>query len=151
MRKLFLTLGLSTLVVACSGGKQIITIVSLDGTSEVSVNVELAITPEEQQQGLMGRTHLSDDTGMLFVFDQDQPLSFWMKNTLIPLQILYFAGDGTFVNVLDMEPCEEDPCEQYRSAALAMYALEVNPGFREKHGVGVGWKLDNATLEALSR
>jgi len=149
MRRLALPLIVGLLLVSC--GKQSITILSPDSTEAVTVNAELAVTPKEQQRGLMGRTYLPEDTGMMFVFEQDQPLSFWMKNTLVPLQILYFSSDGYFVNALDMVPCEEDPCEQYRSASVAKYALEVNVGFREANDIGTGWHLDAVTLATLAR
>lgn len=151
MRRLFLALAACSFLAAC--GNTTITIVSPDGASSVSIDVELAVTPAEQQQGLMGRAHLPEDEGMMFVFEHDQPLSFWMKNTLIPLQILFFESDGSFVNALDMVPCaiDEEECPQYRSASIAQYALEVNPGFREAHGIGTGWRLDAGTLTRLAR
>lgn len=117
-----------------------ITLTSPDGTV-VTVPVETADDPEERARGLMDRDDLAPGTGMLFVFSEPQMLNFWMKNTRIPLEILYFDAEGMFVNVLSMEPCEDDPCPAYPSAALAQYALEVNPGFRDEHGIGIGWRL----------
>ncbi|MBV9454077.1 MAG: DUF192 domain-containing protein, partial [Rubrobacter sp.] len=61
---------------------------------QVEVPVEIAATDAERERGLMGRTTLPEDSGMLFVFDQDQQLSFWMKDTLIPLSIAYIDGGG---------------------------------------------------------
>jgi uncharacterized membrane protein (UPF0127 family) len=101
----------------------------------VPVQVEIADTDAERQTGLMGRTALAEDAGMLFVFDQEQPLSFWMRDTLIPLSIAYIDAGGTIVDIQDMQPLDEI---SHPSAAPAKYALEVNQGFFEARGVQVG-------------
>ena len=111
-----------------------LTIINSLGES-VPVQVEIADTDDERQTGLMGRTALAADAGMLFVFGQEQPLSFWMKNTLIPLSIAYIDDRGTIVDIQDMEPLDET---SHPSAAPARYALEVNQGFFEEHGIRVG-------------
>lgn len=108
----------------------------------VDIPVEIADTPAEQEYGLMGRTALAADAGMLFVFDQDQPLSFWMKDTLIPLSIAFISSEGTIVDMQDMQPLDETP---HDSAAPAKYALEVNQGFFAANGIQVG---DQAVLPA---
>jgi uncharacterized membrane protein (UPF0127 family) len=117
--------------------------ISLEGpkSAHINLSVELAITSEEHQQGLMHRTVLPEGTGMLFVFKAPMALEFWMKNTLIPLDILFFDADGALVSVHTMEPCHKDPCPKYPSGASASYALEVPAGFAKMHGVGEGWKL----------
>jgi len=102
---------------------------------KVPVQVEIADTDAERQRGLMGRAALAEDAGMLFVFGQEQPLSFWMKNTLIPLSIAYIGEGGTIVDIQDMQPLDET---SHPSAAPARYALEVNQGFFEARGVQVG-------------
>ena len=89
----------------------------------------------------MHRTSLASDHGMLFVFDHEAPLTFWMKNTLIPLDIIYFAHDGSFVSSTTMVPCTGDPCTIYPSRAPASYALEVPAGFLQQHPVDAQWKL----------
>ena len=104
---------------------------------EVPVRVEIADTDAEWQAGLMGRTTLAGDAGMLFVFDQEQTLSFWMKDTLIPLSIAYIDAEGRIVDIQDMQPLDDIP-PQYVSAEPAQYALEVNQGFFEERGVTVG-------------
>ena len=104
---------------------------------EVPVRVEIADTDAERQTGLMGRTTLEGDAGMLFVFDQEQTLSFWMKDTLIPLSIAYIDSEGRIVDIQDMQPLDDLP-PQYVSAEPAQYALEVNQGFFEERGVTVG-------------
>jgi uncharacterized membrane protein (UPF0127 family) len=105
----------------------------------VEVRVEIADEEAEQKRGLMERTALAEDAGMLFVFPGERPRSFWMRNTLIPLSIAYIDGDGGIVDIQDMEPLDESP---HPSAAPAQYALEVNQGFFEERGVRVGDEAD---------
>jgi uncharacterized protein len=83
----------------------------------------------------MGRTTLAADAGMLFVFNQPQPLSFWMKDTLLPLSIAYIDTEGYIVDIQDMQPLDETP---HLSAEPAQYALEVNQGFFEARGIQIG-------------
>ncbi len=104
------------------------------------LHVEYAVTPAEQEKGLMNRTSIGDD-GMLFLFDHPQQLTFWMKDTLIPLDIVFFGRDGTYVSSATMQPCTKDPCQVYSSGRDAMYGLELPEGFIARHGVGEGWGL----------
>ena len=83
----------------------------------------------------MERTELAENAGMLFVFDREQQLSFWMRNTLIPLSIAYIDAEERIIDIQDMQPLDET---RHPSAEPAMYALEVNQGFFEECGVGVG-------------
>jgi uncharacterized membrane protein (UPF0127 family) len=124
---------------------------SFDGSNSVNVQVEVADNAKERTQGLMNRAELKADTGMLFIFPKPHVLTFWMKNTKIPLEILFFDAEGAFVNAYTMQPCIEDPCDTYKAAALSAYALEVNPGFREMNGIGVGWKLDPKEVAKISK
>ena len=103
--------------------------------SEVEVEVEIADDEAEQRRGLMERTELAENTGMLFVFDREAPRSFWMRNTLIPLSIAYIAADGRIVDIQDMQPLDET---SHPSAEPAQYALEVNQGFFAERGIEVG-------------
>ena len=121
---------LRTVTIDASGGK------------EVEVRVEVADTEPEHQLGLMGRTALPEDRGMLFVFDKEQELSFWMKDTLIPLSVAFMDSEGRIVDIQDMKPLDDDP-PHYVSAEPAQYALEVNQGFFEEHEIKVG---DSARL-----
>ena len=107
----------------------------------VPLIVEIAITAEQMEYGLMFRKTLPKERGMLFIFEEEKPLSFWMKNTLVPLDVLYFNANGTFVSASTMEPCTEDPCPEYPSEGPAKYALEVVAGFVEAKGIGSEWKL----------
>jgi hypothetical protein len=104
----------------------------------VELSVELAKTPEEKQQGLMHRTSLAENHGMLFIFDSDAPRSFWMKNTLIPLDMIFIDSNMRVVEIkANIPPCKEDPCSTYTSAP-AKYVLEINGGLAEKNGISVG-------------
>ncbi len=111
------------------------------GGDPAEFSVEIARTPEEQAIGLMGRESLEDDAGMLFVFMPPRPLSFWMKDTLIPLDIIFFDHQWRYVSHTTMTPCTEEPCESYKSAKPSSGALEVNAGTVEKFKIGSGWQL----------
>lgn len=114
------------------------------GGAKTTLSVEVARTPEEQERGLMFRSSVTH--GMIFVFDRPQPLSFWMKNTLVPLDIVYFAADGSYVSSATMQPCTADPCPTYPSGADAAFALEMPEGFVKQKGIGSGWKLEGKGL-----
>ena len=109
---------------------------------EVEVQVEIADDTPEQMRGLMYRTALGEDRGMLFVYPDEEQRTFWMKNTLIPLSIAFMDSKGRIVDIQDMKPLDDDP-PQYASVEPARYALEVNRGFFEERGVKVG---DRANL-----
>jgi len=104
-----------------------------------SFNVEIAVTDAARERGLMYRTHMAADHGMLFVYSDAQPRYFWMKNTLIPLDILFFNAQHQLINVsADTPPCKADPCPSYSSAAPAKYVLELNAGVAAKLGIKPG-------------
>jgi uncharacterized membrane protein (UPF0127 family) len=113
-------------------------------SGEVVVPVEVADGPEERQVGLMNRESLPEDAGMIFLFDEATTSGFWMKDTLIPLSIAFADADGMIVRILDMEPCEADPCEVYDPGVPYWSALEVNQGSFSRWGVEEG---DSLTLE----
>ena len=102
------------------------------------IDVEVADTPELRQLGLMHRKSLDDDAGMVFVFFEEQQGGFWMKNTLIPLSIAFFDAKGKILEVMDMRPCEKDPCPTYDPGVPYMGALEVNQGAFDRWGVEAG-------------
>jgi hypothetical protein len=106
---------------------------------EIQIMVDVAAKQSVQERGLMFRRAVT--RGMLFVFEQPQQLSFWMKNTLVPLDVLFFTADGSFLSAEQMVPCRTDPCISYLSRGAAKYALEEAGGFVEREGIGVGWKL----------
>jgi uncharacterized protein len=98
------------------------------GDREQTIAVEIADTPSEREQGLMNRETLPADAGMAFVYPEDVRGAFWMKNTLIPLSIAFYSGDGRILKILDMEPCQADPCPLYDPGVAYRGALEVNQG-----------------------
>ena len=108
------------------------------GDGDVFVQVEIADTPSERARGLMERTELADDAGMVFVFSEDSTSGFWMKDTLIPLSIAFYDEGGRIVRILDMEPCRQDPCPVYDPGAAYRGALEANKGAFRRWGVEVG-------------
>ena len=113
-----------------------ISIISENGL--VNVEVELAQTDAERSTGLMYRKELEDGKGMLFIFEADQVLSFWMKNTLIPLSIAYIAYDGVIIDIRDMYPNNTTSVHSSRSVR---YALEVPQGWFGRVGIKVGDKI----------
>ena len=117
--------GLRTLVIDISGGKKI------------EVRVEIADNFFEQARGLMYREELGEDRGMLFIYTEERELSYWMKNTRIPLSIAYIDSEGGIVDILDMKPLDDEP-PHYVSSKPVQYALEVNQGFFERKGVQEG-------------
>lgn len=106
--------------------------------SGITIDIEIAKTPEELSRGLMNRPTLAESDGMLFVFSDSSPRTFWMKNTLIPLDMIFISSDTKIINIEHALPCKADPCPLYRSRGSAMYVLEVNGGFAEAHGIGEG-------------
>jgi hypothetical protein len=110
--------------------------------SEVSVDVEVATTDEQREQGLMNRESMPDDAGMFFVFPSEQSgVGFWMKDTLIPLSVAVAGADGRITQIVDMEPCEADPCPVYGLGSF-FSALEVNKGAFDGWGVEVGDQME---------
>ncbi len=110
-----------------------------------SFAVEIADTREKQALGLMFRDEMPADKGMLFIFPNEAPRSFWMKNTRIPLDIMYFDKDLNMVSIsADTQPCRVSRCPSYPSIAPAKYVLELNAGTASELGVGPG---DRLTIE----
>lgn len=102
---------------------------------EHEVRAEYAQTPPERERGLMGRSELAADSGMLFRFDEVRRHCLWMKNTPLPLSATFLDEDGVIVDVIDLEPLStEIRCSQ----APARYALEVNQGWFEAQGIRAG-------------
>lgn len=120
-----------------------LTIIKADGT-QLTVNAEIASTPEERNFGFMERKNIPDGTGMIFIFDRDQILSFWMKNTPHPLSIAYIDSKGNIRNIYDMTPFSLSPIE---STVSVRYALEVPQGWFSKNGIQTGDKIDLSPLK----
>jgi uncharacterized protein len=103
---------------------------------EVTFRVELARTPQEHERGLMYRSHLDPDAGMLFLFERPSPLTFWMKNTLIPLDMLFLDGDHKIVGIV--ENAEPQTLTSRKVAAPAQYVLEIGGGLSARLGIRPG-------------
>ena len=124
----FFLLGCSS---ASGQGSNLVTL----SLGNVELFVEVADTPSSRQQGLMNRTSLPENQGMLFVFPNEQVLQFWMKDTIIPLSIAYIDSRGIIVTIRDMQPRDLTPVS---SVVPAQFALEVNQGWFERNNIRPG-------------
>jgi uncharacterized protein len=97
--------------------------------------VEVVTTHEDRNRGLMFRDSLAEDSGMLFVHEAEQPMAYWMKNTKIPLDIIYFSADKKLVSAQErVPPCSAgDQCPPFPSDGNAKFVLELNAGSVEKY------------------
>jgi len=106
------------------------------------LDVEIADTPATEQRGLMYRTKLGENKGMIFVWPSESRRTFWMHNTCLPLDMLFLAKDGTVVGLLEQVPTLNDRARSVRCPAA--YVLEVNAGWTRRHGLKPGMKLELA-------
>ncbi len=126
---------------------------SADDGTEYLFHVEMALTKAHQEHGLMHRESMPDNAGMLFVFNGEAKRSFWMKNTLIPLDMIFIARDGTVKHIHHMaKPLDENGVTS-RHPAFAV--LEINGGLSDKYGITVGDKVlherfRNAHMETIA-
>jgi uncharacterized protein len=133
----------SALLSACREPESLSTL-RFDG-GRTTLRVELADSADERSRGLMGRTELPADRGIVFLFDAPTESWFWMKDTQIPLSIAFWDRELRIVAILDMEPCEEnEACPKYRPSTSYVGAVEANQGFFTEHGVEPG---DQVELE----
>lgn len=109
------------------------------------IDVQVALTPEQRQMGLMLRRDMPQHEGMLFIFEQPSQQCFWMKNTLLPLTAAFVADDGTIVNLVDMKPKTLD---SHCSDKPVRYVLEMNQGWFAKKHIKPGMKLQGAGFQA---
>jgi len=108
-----------------------------------SVAAELSATDEERQQGLMFREKIAEDQGMLFIFDDEEIHSFWMKNMRFSIDILWLDRQRRIVHLEHrVPPCAADPCPSYTPAQPASFVLELQSGAAEKHGLKLYDRLD---------
>ncbi|KAM3095548.1 DUF192 domain-containing protein [Phormidesmis sp. 146-35] len=110
------------------------------------IELEVAETPEQLERGLMHRPELASDRGMLFRFDTARPLKFWMKDTLIPLDIVFLL-DGKVRQIASAVPCRANPCPVYDSKLNANEVIELPAGTVQKLGIKVGDRLRVQTLK----
>jgi len=108
------------------------------------IQAELAQTPDERSTGLMFRTTMASNDGMLFAFEQAGTQCFWMKNTLLPLSVAFVADDGSVVNIDEMKP---QTLDSHCSTKPVRFVLEMNQGWFAKRGIKAGSKLQGAPFK----
>lgn len=117
-------------------------VISIDNGKElIKINAEIADDEQEQMKGLMFREKLNGNEGMLFVFENEGYQTFWMKNTLIPLDMLFIDKNFEIVDIKNAVPCKEEPCALYKSSKPAKYVLEVNGNFTIRNNVKISDKM----------
>lgn len=117
---------------------------------ETTARLQLALNLREMQRGLMGRTDLGADDGMVFIYGEPQQMSFWMRNTPTALDIGFFDAEGVLKEVYPLYPYDETPV-QSRGTALK-YAVEMNQGWFKANGLRTGARLDlRALADAVRR
>jgi uncharacterized protein len=135
---------MAVLVPACRGGTPTARVHTAAGV--VSIALEVAATPEAMHRGLMYRTALADGTGMLFVFPDDAEHSFWMKNTLIPLDMLFLDAGGRVVGIhANAKPLSTLPITV---GVPSRYVIEVPGGWAAGHGIAPGDRVELPDLPA---
>lgn len=123
-----------------------VTFYSQNGTPIITIDVEIADTDEKRELGLMGRPTLEDNQGMLFLFEREHIASFWMKNTILPLDMIFINSYGTIVTIHEnTTPFSE---QTYTATAPTLYVVEVNAGFVARHSIRVG---DRITWQRVNR
>jgi uncharacterized membrane protein (UPF0127 family) len=105
------------------------------------IDAQVAATNEQRMTGLMFRTEMPQQEGMLFVFDYPSQQCFWMKNTLLPLSVAFVSDDGTIANIDEMKP---QTLDSHCSVKPVRYVLEMNTGWFSKKGIKAGAKLEGA-------
>jgi hypothetical protein len=109
---------------------------------KVTLSVELAVASSDRNRGLGGRKKLTSGQGMLFVFEPEQPVTFWMKDTLIPLDIAFIDKTGKIFQIETMQVEKSAvPQKHFKSKMPVRYALEVNAGWFKRNGIKVGYVL----------
>jgi len=131
---------LSFLLYACTSSSAPQLVVYSQNGTPIQVSVEIVATPEKRSFGLMYRKDLPESHGMLFLFPREQPLSFWMKNTPLPLDIIFINAAHTIVSIAaNTTPFSEEPLP---SGPPAQFVLEVNAGFCQRHDITVGSRIE---------
>ena len=106
---------------------------------EIDVRLKIARTEEEREKGLMFQTHLREKEGMLFIFEDEQIRSFWMKNTFLYLDVVFVNEQGVIVDLLErLPPCAAEPCPLYSPSSPSRYVIELNGGFIHNYSIRKG-------------
>lgn len=138
MKKIFIIF-LLIFLIGCA--KNFSSIFIDNGEKSIQINAEIADDNEERGKGLMFRKMLDENSGMLFVFEDEDYQTFWMKGTLIPLDIIFIGKDFKIADIKNASPCKEDPCMLYKSSKPAKFVLEVNGNFTMKNKIRIGNKI----------
>lgn len=134
------TLSALWLLCACASSSIPQVVIHPQKGEPIRISVEIADTPQKRSFGLMYRRDLPESHGMLFLFPREEPLSFWMKNTPLPLDIIFINAAHTIVSIAhNTTPFSEKPLP---SGSPAQFVLEVNGGFCQRHGVAVGDRVE---------
>jgi uncharacterized membrane protein (UPF0127 family) len=108
-----------------------------------AATAELAVNEEERARGLMFREEILENQAMLFLFAEEDIHSFWMKNMRFPIDILWLDRDRRIVHIeARVPPCPREPCPTYSPAAAALFVLELQSGFTEKHRLRLSDRLE---------
>ena len=109
--------------------------------SNTYVNVEIVLTTEEKEMGLMDRTFLPENSGMLFMYDIECIHNIWMKNMYIPLDIIWIDGRYTIIHIeKNLMPCY-GYCQEFGPELYSRFALELNGGYTNEHHINIGDKV----------
>jgi uncharacterized membrane protein (UPF0127 family) len=131
------------LILYCAGRSERDRFIKLYFPDGYAVTTELAVKDEERARGLMFRDEIHEDHGMLFLFEEEDIHSFWMKNMRFPIDILWLDRDKRIVHIeARVPPCPGEPCPTYAPAAAAAFVLELQSGFAEKHGLRIYDRLE---------
>ena len=103
--------------------------------NQTCFSIELAKTEQEREYGLMNRTSLPEKSWMLFIFDTEDYRTFWMKDTLIPLDMIWIDSGLNVVGIREADPCTQNPCSIYNPWKTASYVLELNKWISAKYGI----------------
>ena len=122
-------------------------LIAATGDGEVRFTIEIAETPEEQARGLMFREEMDDDHGMLFAFSVTRPASFWMRNTPMPLDLVFIGEDGRVVSVERGEPFSLDPIGPDDPVR---FVLEIKAGIAQETGIEPGTRLRHPRIDAVA-
>ena len=144
MKTVVILLAVILIIPACMQEQPALVIHS--ATGDHHVKVEVVTKAADQAQGLMYRRSLEKDSGMLFIFGKEEPQSFWMKNTLIPLDMIFISRDLVIVDITTMQPCITDPCPDYTSRQPAQYVLEANADYCRSRNIIIGDKISSDAI-----
>jgi uncharacterized protein len=117
-------------------------LIEKENGKNIELDVEIADNSEKQAYGLMQKDYLGENQGMWFIFDNMEYRTFWMKNTLIPLDMIFIDNENKVVDIIENAvPCEDDRCDFYGNLIKNKFVLEVNSGFTKSKDIQIGDKI----------